>query len=94
LRSAQPKKKRRFRAAFPKKIVFWYLSTLSLEPILRKNAKKHKPRRLAGVKRPLRPARKPFALFFEIYPAEIFWKRKRDFSVGSPAINGRGGVAR
>jgi hypothetical protein len=53
-------------------LLIWWNFTTPLEPILRKNAKKHKPRRLAGVKRPLRPARKPFALFFEISPAEIF----------------------
>jgi len=37
-----------------------------------------------------RPARKTLCIFFEIPPAEIFWVWKRDFSVGSPAINGRG----
>jgi len=36
-----------------------------------------------GRETPARPARKsPFALFFEIPTAEIFWKLKRDFSGG------------
>ena len=56
---------------------YWWNFTTPLEPILRKNAKKHKPRRLAGVKRPLRPARKTLCIFFDFPRRDFFriWKR-------------------
>ena len=71
----------------------WWNFTTPLEPILGKTAKKYKPRRLAHASVRCAPPEKSLCIF-EISPAEIFWIWKRDFSVGSPAINGRGGVAR
>ena len=72
------------------KVAIWCLSTTSLEPISSKMPKLS-PVAWHG-RAVLRPARKTLCIFFEISPAEIFWIWKRDFSGGSPAINGRGGV--
>ena len=71
----------------------WLVFTPLPEPISSEMAEV-RLRRLAR-QAVLRPARKNHPLhFLRFPPAEIFWIWKRsDFSVGSPAINGRGGVA-
>jgi hypothetical protein len=70
--SAKPKKKERKCAQISRKVRSWWNFTTPLEPILRKNAKKHKLRRLAGAKRPLRPARKTFCIFLRFPPPRFF----------------------
>jgi hypothetical protein len=55
-----------------RKVRSWWPFTTPLEPILSKNAKKLKPRRLAGAKRPLRPARKTFCIFLRFPPPRFF----------------------
>jgi len=90
----RPKKKRRFCAAIPIFFRLWSDFIRSLDLILTDNHRSNQAPPPSVCKHTLHPARKTLCIIFAISPAEIFWKRKRDFSVGSPAINGRGGVAR
>jgi hypothetical protein len=60
--SANPKKKGRFRARFPKIVRIWLIFTTKLEPISSKMPKVQ-PRRLAR-QAVLRPARKTLCIFF------------------------------
>jgi hypothetical protein len=70
--SAKPKKKERKCAQISRKVRSWWNFTTPLEPILRKSAKKHKPRRLAGKSARCAPPEKPFALFLRFPPPRFF----------------------
>jgi len=71
-RSAQPMKKERKCAPFPRKIAIWCSFTKPLEPILARSVKAQ-PCRLRGQAR-ARPTRKPpLDSFFEIPPAVFFF---------------------
>ena len=77
--SAKPKKKPPMRATISEKVSFWCPCTTRLEPILRKNAEKHKPRRLACASARCAPPEKTLCIFFEISPAKIFLEKEKGF---------------
>ena len=60
-------------------VLLWCPCTTRLEPILRKNAEKHKPRRLACASARCAPPEKTLCIFFEISPAKIFLEKEKGF---------------
>ena len=72
-------------------VFLWHSYTTKLEPIFSKKCNPE-PRRLSAVWR-TRPDQKTLCIFFEIFPAVIFWKRKRVFWSGAPTASSRGGAA-
>jgi len=68
----KPKKKSAGCAQISRKVRSWWNFTTPLEPILRKNAELHKPRRLAQQSRPAPHPENPLHYFFWSYPHRDF----------------------